>query len=274
MWTEYIDPALVIIDPDVKDKKDLFKRMVNLAYNLDLVVDKKACLKALLKRESAGSTELMPGVALPHVRSESCDRLFLCIILIREGLDYENDEMGPARIVFFFGTPERDNRQYLQLLARASRLLRTEEFQKQLLAAKSREDILDLLKLHDNTPEDGRETATYNMTVTLHDRKRLDTLLEALVELGVTSAAVVETQSMARKLAYEMPVFAGPSYMSSGKTPDSTMVQCVIRDRTIPQRLYGLLRQNGIDFSRPDEGFIQLTRIDDLIGSPEETIEL
>ncbi|MCD4830017.1 MAG: PTS sugar transporter subunit IIA [Candidatus Cloacimonetes bacterium] len=274
MWTDYTSESLIILDPDVKSKAELFEKMVNHVYNQDLVVDRKAFLRALLEREEKSNTELTPGVALPHARSDECEKLFLCILVLREGLDYGNPEMGPARLVFFFGTPQRDNRQYLQLLAKSSRLLKNPEFRQKLLEAQTARDVLDLLARHDQIEQESGESTIYSMQVVLHERKRLDDLLGALVELGITNALVIDGQSMARKMAYEMPVFAGLSYLSPGKSKETTMVVCTVRDRNLGLGLFNLLRENGIDLNRPNQGYIRLIRVDELIGNPEETLDL
>jgi len=274
MWTDYTNESLIITDCDVKNKADLFEKMVNHVYNLDLVEDRKSFMMSLDDRESKSNTELLPGIALPHARSRQCDHLFLSIVVLRRGIDYGNPEMGPVRLVFFFGASDADNRQYLQLLARSARLLKKPEFRDRILNAASPREVLDVLAEYDREEQTSEGAAVYSMQVVLHEEKRLDDLLSAMVELGITNAVVLDGESMARKMAYEMPVFAGVSFMSPGKSKSTTMVVCTVRGRDTGKRLFDLLREHGIDFNRPNQGYIRLIRVDELLGNPEEAIDL
>ena len=66
MWKNIIDKELIIINPDISNKKDLFEAMANHAYNRDYIINKKQFLQALIAREEMANTELIPGIALPH----------------------------------------------------------------------------------------------------------------------------------------------------------------------------------------------------------------
>lgn len=157
MWKEIIDEELIVIHPDVKDKQDLFEGMVNHVYNRDYIRNKKKFLQALQDREEMANTELIPGIALPHARSNTAEKLFVCIILLKDGIDYGNEEMGPVKLVFFFGCPEKHNKEYLQLLAQSSRLLKNNEFRQKLLESRNKQDIIDILLQHDEQIEEGKE---------------------------------------------------------------------------------------------------------------------
>ena len=65
MWKEILDKKLIIINPKISSKKDLFEKMVNHVYNHDYVTNQKKFLAALWSREEMSSTELIPSVAFP-----------------------------------------------------------------------------------------------------------------------------------------------------------------------------------------------------------------
>ncbi len=273
MWNDCINENLIVINPKVKDKKDLFEKMVNHVYNQDIIRDHKAFLRALNQREETANTELISEVALPHARDESCEKAFLCIIVLKGGIDYGNPEMGPARIIFFFGAPPGESREYLQMLAKSSRLLRKDEFRHAILNAKQPSEILALIDRYDEKEKKTEISARYGLNVVLHNPDFLDGLLSALVELGITNASIIDSISMARKLAYEMPVFAGLSYMSPGRDERSMVVQCVVNEQNVARKLYELLREFKIDLDQPGTGYLYLTRLEELFGNPEEMVE-
>lgn len=274
MWKNIIDKDLIIIDPEINNKQQLFEAMTNHVYNHDYILNKKQFLKALIDRETMASTELLEGVALPHARSDSVDKLFMSIIVSTQGIDYENEEFGPAKIIFFFGCTEQQNKQYLQLLAQSNRLLRKEQFRKALLNCKTKEEIVSILQEYDDTDLSSSEHAKYLMILTLNNTEKADEVMNSMVETGITNASILDSVSMARKLAYEMPVFAGLSYMAQGKSKQSNVIFAHIESRNSAVKLAELLKENGIDLDKKGVGFIQVIKVEDVIGNFEEDIDL
>lgn len=275
MLSKYTSKALVVIDPQVKDKEELFEKTVNHLYNLDYVLNKKNFLQALKAREEAGNTELMPGVALPHAKSDSVEKLFLCIIILQEGIDFHNSEMGKAKIIFFFGTSNQYNKEYLQLLARSARLLKIEEFRKQLLESTEAEQIMQVLEKFDLQENQITESKKqFMMLITLHIEHKLDDLLTTLIELGVTNATVMESMSLKSRISLEIPLFSGMSYPGGKKPKESIVVISTIKDEMTAYRLVELLKENNLDMNKKGVGNIQIIEAPLLLGNPDEEIDL
>ena len=274
MWKEIIDKNLIIINPDVKNKKELFDGMVNHVYNKDYVINLKKFLDALYDREEKSNTELAPGVAFPHARTNAADKLFVSIIIIKDGIDYQNPDMGKAKIIFFFGCPEGHNKQYLQLLAQSSRLSKNPEFKEKILNCMTPDDVVDLLNLYDESDELTDDEDKYILVITLNDTYKSADVMSAMVEVGITNASIIDSTSMSKKLAYEMPLFAGLSYMSSGRSKRSQVILCHISNKETAVKLEKIFKENDIDLNKPGVGFMQLIKIDSIIGNFEEDIEL
>ncbi len=274
MWKEILDKDLIIINPEISSKKDLFEKMVNHVYNHDYIMNQKKFLEALWNREEMSSTELISEVAFPHARSKVVEKLFVCIIIIKDGIDYHNPELGPAKIIFFFGSSEKYNKIYLQLLAKSSRLLKESDFRAQILQAQTKDEIYEILIAQDEEETESKEDDNYLMILTLNDVNKMNEVLSSMVEVGITNASIVDTISMAKKLSYEMPIFAGLSYMSQGKSKRSNVIMCYITRKDIAYKLRSLLKKNGVDLDITGTGFIQLVKVDSIIGNFEEEIDL
>ncbi len=273
-FSKYLTKDLIILNPKIKSKEELFEKMVNHLYNLDIVVNRDEFYQALKKRENMANTELMPGIALPHACSDSVDRVFVSIVVSKEGIDYENKEMGPANIILFFGTSDKQNKEYLKLLAKASRLLQIKEFCDKIIEAGTADDIFSILKEYDKEVETGEDESNYLAIITLNNNAELSNLLTSIVELGITNGTIIEGTSVAKKISYDMPIFAGLSYMRFGKDKESSVVMCNIPDRSLVERLTEILLHYGIDFAKPGTGNIQLIKVDEVIGVIDEDIKL
>ncbi|MBW6516671.1 MAG: PTS sugar transporter subunit IIA [Candidatus Cloacimonetes bacterium] len=275
MLSHYINKDLVIIEPQVQNKEELFEKMVNHLYNMDYILNKKAFLQALQDREDVSNTELMPGIALPHSRSDSVEKLFMSIVLIKDGLDFGNPDMGKAKIIFFFGTSDKFNKEYLQLLAKSARLLKIEEFRDNLLQCKEPSQVIQLLDEYDKPEDEAEESKVYyTMIITLHETHRLDDLLTSMVELGITNASLMESTSLSSKISLDIPVFSGMYFDETKKHKESKVIICLINDQKTAHRLAELLKENNLDFNKQGVGFIQIIETSLLIGNPDEEIEL
>lgn len=275
MLTHYTNENLIIIDPQTESKESLFDKMVNHLYNLDYVLNKKEFLQTLLEREQLSNTELMPGIALPHSRSESVVKPFLSIVIKKSGIEYGNPEMGKAKIIFFFGTSEKYNKEYLQLLAKSARILRDENLQAKLLECTTPSEVIALLNEYDR-PDlmQSQNPNHYLMLITLHHAHRLDDLLTHLVELKITNASVIEAASLNNKLTFDVPAFSGLYYEDKKKQKESYLITCTINDIEIANRLIEILKSNKLDFNKKGTGFIQIIESEMLLGSPEEHLDL
>ncbi len=274
MWRDIVDKDLVIINPEIKTKEELFETMVNHVYNHDYVINKKKFLEALYERERMANTELISGVALPHARSNVVEKLFVCIIISKKGIDYGSEDMGPAHIIFFFGCSMEQNTQYLRLLAHSSRLLRNDEFRSKLINATTPEEIIDLLNKFDEEEIIDTEKKKYLMVLTLNIDSKSQEVITSMVEAGITNASIIEATSMSKKLAYEVPIFAGVHFMSPGKSKLSNLFIAHIDNKDKAKKLANLLRENGIDLDKKGVGHIQLMPVGEIIGSFEEELEL
>ncbi len=274
MWKNIIDKELIIINPEISSKKELFEAMANHVYNHDYILNQKQFLKALNDREDMANTELIPGIALPHARSDSVEKLFMSIIILANGIDYENEKMGPAKIIFFFGCTESQHKEYLQLLAQSNRLLKKKKFREALLNSKTPDDVIKILNQYDDEIVSSDEKEKYLLIMTLNNIDKADDVMNSMIEVGITNASILDSTSMARKLAYEMPVFAGLSYMAQGKSKESNVILAHIENKNTANKLAELLKENGIDLDKKGVGFIQIIRVESIIGSYEEDIEL
>lgn len=275
MLSHYTNKDLVFINPKVRDKNDLFEKMANHLYNLDYIFNHKEFLQSLKKREDLSNTELMPGVALPHSRSDSVERLFLSIVVMKEGLDYGNPEMGNVQIVFFFGTSNKYNKEYLQLLAKSARLLKNPVFKQQLLDATTPAQIINTLEEFDKDDQPSSEPRQlYQMIITFHLPHRLNDLLTSLVEVGITNASVVETSSLSNRISYDIPVFSGLYYADKNRKKESFLIFCQIDELSAAHKVIELLKENRIDFNKKGTGFIQIIEVQEIIGNYEEDVDL
>ena len=107
-------------------------------------------VKAILKRELLGSTGIGRGVAIPHTKHTSVDRLIGTVALSKAGVNFDSLDGEPVYVFFLLVSPQDRPGDHLRALENVSRCLRDDGFVRSLRQATTREAIWDLLQEGEN----------------------------------------------------------------------------------------------------------------------------
>jgi len=107
-------------------------------------------VKAILKRELLGSTGIGRGVAIPHTKHNSVDRLIGTVALSKSGVAFDSLDGEPVFVFFLLISPQDRPGDHLRALENVSRCLRDDGFVRALRQATSREAIWELLQEGEN----------------------------------------------------------------------------------------------------------------------------
>src|ERR1700738_4885482 len=98
-------------------------------------------VKAVLKRELLGSTGIGRGVAIPHTKHNSVDRLLGTVALSRPGVPFDSLDGEPVHVFVLLISPQDRPGDHLRALENVSRCLRDDGFVKSLRGATQREGV-------------------------------------------------------------------------------------------------------------------------------------
>jgi len=84
----------------------------------------RAIFDVLLERERLGTTGVGHGIAIPHGKLASLDRLHGVFARLDQGIDFDAIDEQPVDLIFLLLAPESAGADHLKALARVSRLLR------------------------------------------------------------------------------------------------------------------------------------------------------
>jgi len=107
--------------------------------------DLESIVKAIMKRESLGSTGIGRGVAVPHTKHPGVGRLVGTVAVCRDGVDFESLDGEPVQLFFLLVSPPDRPGDHLRALENISRQLRDETFCRQLKSAAGPAEIQSLL---------------------------------------------------------------------------------------------------------------------------------
>jgi PTS system fructose-specific IIA component/PTS system nitrogen regulatory IIA component len=151
-FTDFVNRDAIKAELTADDKEGVIREMAQaLVENGGVAAgDLEGIVRAILKREELGSTGIGRGVAVPHTKHASVDRLVGTVAVSREGVDFNSLDGEKVQLVFMLISPPDRPGDHLRALENISRQLRNDTFCRFLKQAKSREDITQLLDEADN----------------------------------------------------------------------------------------------------------------------------
>ncbi|MFO0919792.1 MAG: PTS sugar transporter subunit IIA [Planctomycetaceae bacterium] len=112
--------------------------------------DEQSIVAAIMKREELGSTGIGNGVAVPHTKHPSVDRLIATVALAQDGVDFASLDGESVHILILLISPPDRPGDHLRGLENISRHLRNQNFCKFLMQSRTKDSVWDLLKEADN----------------------------------------------------------------------------------------------------------------------------
>jgi fructose-specific phosphotransferase system IIA component len=145
--SDFVDAKAVKLELEAKDKEGVLRELVALVAETGKISDELAILKAVRERENLCSTGFENGAAIPHPRQghpEIVKELVAAFGRSGAGVDFEALDEKPVHLFFLLCAPT--DSEHLRALAKLSRFLKKETVRKKLLDAKTKDDLLNVIK--------------------------------------------------------------------------------------------------------------------------------
>lgn len=142
---DLLDPRAVSLNVNVNTKEQAINCLVDLMSKTDCLSDSERFRTAVFDRESKVSTGLGEGVAIPHAKSAGVKKPGLAAMVVPAGVDFDSLDGKETKLFFLIASPHQASDAHLDVLARLSTLLVSEEFRSNLLNSKSVDDFLSII---------------------------------------------------------------------------------------------------------------------------------
>lgn len=139
--TEILLRDACLIDMGAQTKKEALRELSQALSGAVDGLDAAQLLDLLLEREQLGTTAMGDGIAIPHARIETLDRLLVGFGRSREGVDFDSVDGQPTHLFFLLVAPGKEGSAHLLTLARLSRFLAKPEFRRRLLDLKDTDEL-------------------------------------------------------------------------------------------------------------------------------------
>jgi fructose-specific phosphotransferase system IIA component len=140
-----IEEDLMGFDLQSSGKEDVIKELVELAAKSKLVRDKDLLLEEVQKREKLVTTGVGWGVAFPHAKTKAMKGIVIAFGRSEKGVDFGAMDSKPVHLFFLIAAPEDTIGAHLNVMARLSFLMKSQDNRERLLSARNPGEVLEVL---------------------------------------------------------------------------------------------------------------------------------
>jgi len=143
--SKFCDETLVKFNLNAKTKSEVIEELVNLVSSSNMVKDRDELLADIKERENLVTTGVGYGVAFPHAKTKAVKGIVIAFGRSSTGIDFEAMDHKPVLLFFLIAAPEDAIGAHLNVMARLSYLMKSEQNREKLMRATSPGDVLALM---------------------------------------------------------------------------------------------------------------------------------
>lgn len=155
--TDLLKPDIICLDLKATTKEEIIDKMVNLLDSGNRLNDKVTYKEAILKREAQSSTGLEEGIAIPHAKTNAVKTPSIAFGRVINGVDYDSMDEEPSHLFFMIAAPENSNDSHIETLSKLTTFFLDDTFRKNLLSAKTIEEVIEIVNNKENSKEKEEE---------------------------------------------------------------------------------------------------------------------
>ena len=143
--TELLDESAILVNIKATEKREVIEELAASLTACGKISDSSEVLQAVLEREKIMSTGIGKGVAIPHGKCKTVDKLVGVLGIKKDGVDFQSLDEQPVYLFFLLISPLNVSVPHIRALAHISRLLRHDHLRKRLIAAENPHQVLELI---------------------------------------------------------------------------------------------------------------------------------
>ncbi len=151
-FAEFVSKDAILTSIESVDKDAVIRELASSLLRTGSIAEDQfdSVVEAILKREELGSTGIGRGVAVPHTKHPTVDKLCGAVAISSEGVEFDSLDGDKVNLLFLLVSPPDRPGDHLRALENISRQLRNETFCRFLKQSKTAGDVWQLLEEADN----------------------------------------------------------------------------------------------------------------------------
>ena len=149
--SKILTPDRIRVPLAAADKTAVITELIDVLDASGALPNRNAALDAVLKREAERTTGIGYGLAIPHGKSDGCDRLALAAGKPAKPVDFQSLDGRPVTFVVLLVSPPDQTGPHIQALAKISRLMNIEDFRNAVEKATTAEQLYQAIASCEST---------------------------------------------------------------------------------------------------------------------------
>jgi PTS system fructose-specific IIA component/PTS system nitrogen regulatory IIA component len=147
-FSDFIVMPAIKADLAAEDKRDVIAELIHSLVEAGVVkpADQDGIVAAVMRREELGSTGIGRGVAVPHTKHPSVERLIGTVGISAEGVNFNSLDGAKVHLFFLIISPHDRPSDHLRALEQITMHLRDDAFCRFLKQARTVPDLQQLLE--------------------------------------------------------------------------------------------------------------------------------
>jgi PTS system nitrogen regulatory IIA component len=136
----------IILNLKGKTKEAIINELLDIVAAQGKLLNRDIALNDLLAREQTMSTGIPNGIALPHAKTNAVQELTVAIGIKKSGVDFDSALDDKTHIIILALAPPDKAKPLYKFLLAITAALNDDTFRSKVLAAKTPEEVVNLLR--------------------------------------------------------------------------------------------------------------------------------
>ncbi|ANU28517.1 PTS fructose transporter subunit IIABC [Planococcus versutus] len=202
--TQLLTEATIVLNLSATSKLQVLEELANQLDRAGKLTDKRAFTEAIMERESQSTTGIGDGIAIPHAKSVAVKLPAIAFGRSLDGVDFESLDGQPANLFFMIAATEGANDDHLEALSRLATFLMDDQFRTHILAAHSKQQVLQIVADKEASVEEPE--ATVKNTPTSTAQKKILAVTACPTGIAHTYMAAEKLKERAKELGISLKV--------------------------------------------------------------------
>ncbi|NNE47122.1 MAG: PTS sugar transporter subunit IIA [Rhodothermales bacterium] len=143
--TKLLRPGSICVGLRGATKDEILESMLDTLEGHPAVIDLEKVREDVASREKIMSTGVGQGLGLPHAKTAGVTETMAVFAVTEEPIEFRAIDDEPVRLLFMLLGPETSRSQHIKVLSRISRLMNRHQIRDALLAARSPDEVVEIL---------------------------------------------------------------------------------------------------------------------------------
>ena len=134
--------------------EEILKEIVQDLKEKKKISNDRLILNKLIEREQLGSTSIGNHAAVPHTKIKGLKDPIIYLAISKKGIQYHENDKEPVHLIILILSPNDSPIVHLQILAAAASLIKkSNHLNREVVAANSPEDLINIIKKFETADE-------------------------------------------------------------------------------------------------------------------------